>query len=507
MSGETPADRLTSVNPPADGAAPEAEQVLYESGRTRVVRVRLAGATASVILKEPVGRDAARRLRRERSMLERLAGVPGVVRLLADQVMPRGVGTSRTMVVADAGTVSLATARSTGPLDLPDLLTIAIQLAGTIAAVHRRGVVHRDVTPTNVMWSAQARQVTLIDFDLATTAAEERPGFTHTNDIAGTLAYIAPEQTGRTGRSVDYRADLYGLGATLYELATGAPPFGFTGPLQLVHDHLTRLPVPPVERNQALPASFSEIIVRLLEKEPDRRYQSADGLEHDLRQVHDAWSRGQSPPLVLGDRDFPLRLAAPSRPIGRDPELKALAAALTAALTGPMRGLLLGGVPGVGKTTLLNHLRPLAGSGYFATGKFDQYRRDEEADGIRQALRGLGRLLLAEPEGEIVELRASLLEHLGANARLIAGVLPEFGSILGVTPEPFSGDILSMAPRLNQAGLDVLRAVASPSRPVILAIDDLQWATATPVGFIDLVLTDTDLRGVLLVWCVPQHGR
>src|SRR5918999_5901465 len=150
--------------------------------------------------------------------------------------------------------------------------------------MHRRGVMHRDIAPANIVISPEGAPC-LVDFALATLVAEIRPEFTHHTEIVGTLAYLAPEQTGRTARSVDQRADLYALGASLYELATGGPPFGSGDPLRLTRDHLARMPVPPAELNPAVPGLLSEIIMRLLEKEPDNRYQAADGVIFDLQQL------------------------------------------------------------------------------------------------------------------------------------------------------------------------------------------------------------------------------
>jgi serine/threonine protein kinase len=169
--------------------------------------------------------------------------------------------------------------------------------------------------------------VYLIDFDLASTYAEERPGFGHQSQIAGTPAYLAPEQTGRTSWPVDRRADLYGLGATLYELATGQPPFGRGELARLVHDHLARIPDSPAVLNPAVPDGLALIVLRLLEKEPDRRYQSADGLLHDLLRLRAGLTRGDGAVFALGERDFPLRLTPPSRLIGRDEQVDALRAA------------------------------------------------------------------------------------------------------------------------------------------------------------------------------------
>src|SRR6185312_5601168 len=259
-------------DPPA-----RAELLLHESERTRVARLFLEGGT--VVRKEPVGPDAPRRLVHEVAMLQRLRGVVGVAQLLATPRFPGSV------VLEDAGGPSLAGLAT--PLTGDELVRLAVGLARAVAGMHRRGVMHRDITPANVVVSGDGGPC-LVDFASASLLAEVRPDFSHHTQILGTLAYLAPEQTGRTGRSVDQRADLYALGATLYDLATGAPPFGSGDPLRLVHAHLARVPEPPARLNPAVPVPLSAIILHLLEKEPDNRYQSAEGVLYDLERVRDA---------------------------------------------------------------------------------------------------------------------------------------------------------------------------------------------------------------------------
>ena len=233
----------------------------------------------TVIRKEPLGADAQRRLQHELAMLERLRGATGIAQLADAPPYPGSI------VLVDVGGASAVELAK--PLAVDDLVGLAVDLARAVAEMHRRGVMHRDIAPANIVVSGEGAPC-LVDFALATLLAEVRPDFTHHSEIVGTLAYLAPEQTGRTGRSVDERADLYALGATLYELATGEPPFGSGDPLQLIHDHLARVPVPPAQVNPAVPAAVSEIVMHLLEKEPENRYQSADGLVRDLEAVRSA---------------------------------------------------------------------------------------------------------------------------------------------------------------------------------------------------------------------------
>jgi predicted ATPase/signal transduction histidine kinase len=475
----------------AGGVRPERDppgraEVLHESARTRVTRLFLPGRT--VIRKEPLGPDAPRRLQRELAILERLRGVAGVTQLME---APRYPGSIVTEDVDGTSLVGLST-----PVDVDELVGLAAQLARAVAGMHRRGVMHRDIAPANVVIS-HTGAACLVDFALAMSLAEIRPEFTHHTQIVGTLAYLAPEQTGRTGRSVDQRADLYALGATLYELATGAPPFGSGDPLRLVHAHLARVPEPPSRRNPAVPGPLSAIILHLLEKEPDNRYQSAEGVVYDLERVRDVPAHLAA--LRVGAHDVLLRLLPPSRLVGRDDEVATLEEAFEDALAGRCRGVLVGGAPGVGKTALVDGLRSVVTGrdGWFVAGKFDQYRRDLEFDAGYQVFRALGRLLLAEPEDELAELRVRIVGAVGANAGLLVAAVPEFGALLGVPPD--AGDPLTAQARTQRAGVAVLRAVASRERPLVVFVDDLQWAGRTPLGFVDLVLCEEPVEGLLLV--------
>ena len=467
---------------------PGRADIVHQTDRTRVTRLFLPECT--VIRKEPLGPDAERRVRHETAMLERLRGAEGIAQLAP---APRYAGS---VVLADAGGASLAGVAT--PLAADELTGLAVRLARAVAGMHRARVMHRDITPSNIVISRGGIPC-LVDFALATSLAEIRPGFTHHAEITGTLAYLAPEATGRTARPVDQRADLYALGAVLYELATGGPPFGTGDPLRLTHDLLARVPVPPIQVNPAVPGLLSDIIMHLLEKEPDHRYQTADGLLHDLEQLLAAQGRPAAGALRVGERDVPLRLLPPSRLAAREVEVAALAAAFEEALAGRCRGVLVGGAPGVGKTALADELRPVVTGrdGWFVAGKFDPYRRDLEFDAVNQAFRAQGRLLLAEPDEELAEVRERILGGVGPNAGLLAATVPEFAALLGVPPD--AGDPLTAQVRAQRTAMAVLRAVASPKRPVVVFIDDLQWAGRTPLGFVDLVLSEEPVEGLLLV--------
>ena len=470
-------------------------ELIYGNERTRVYRVHAPDRAECVIHKERVGPDALARVRHETRILQRLSGLDGVPRLAA-MTTP-----GNTLALRDTGGVALSEAIGADRLPVIELVDLGCSLALTVSGMHRRGVVHRDINPRNILLCGRDLRPILSDFDLATTFAEDRPAFVHHSEIAGTLAYLAPEQTGRTSRTVDDRADLYALGATLYELATGRLPFPGDDPLQLIHDHLVRVPMAPAEVDPSLPTGLSDIIMRLLEKEPDRRYQSAEGLAHDLSRLRELLTAGEGSSFPLGQRDFPLRLSAPSRLSGRTEEIEALRASFAASVDGQGRGLLIAGASGTGKTALIDELRPVvtARRGWFLSGKFDQYGHDGAPGAVIQVLRGLGRMLLAEPEAELAGERARILDALGSNAGLITASLPEFTALLGEVPDVISVDTIEAQAQLHLAALCLLRAVVSPARPVVIVLDDLQWAYPSSIRFIDAVLSGQALSGLLLV--------
>jgi diguanylate cyclase (GGDEF)-like protein len=483
---------VTANAPTVDSADVGAvAELLHQSAHTRIIRLHLAGG--NVLRKEALGRGRERRIRHELAILRRLEAVPGVARPVPTRTRPGSI------LLEDPGGESLASVAT--PLPVTDVAHIGVGLARTLAALHGRGVIHRDVNPASIQLSATGDPY-LIDFALATTFAEIRPEFAHHSEIIGTLPYLAPEQTGRTGQPVDQRADLYALGATLYELVTGAPPFGTGEPLRLVHDHLARRPAPvTAPAAGAAPGvgeALSAIVMHLLEKEPDDRYQSADGLVHDLTRLLDG---SAAAPFPIAEQDFPHRLVSPARLVGRDAEIASLGSALTMAKAGRCRGVLVSGPTGVGKTALINQLRSMvtAENGWFVAGKFDPYRQDKEFDGVSQAFHMLGRLVLAMPEGELAGMRERLRQALGPDAGLIAAIQPVFAALLQQEPDRTPGDPLTMQSRLQRSGLEVLRAVVSPDRPLVLVIDDLQWAGRTPLGFLDQVVREDGLDGLLLV--------
>ncbi|MBC7602236.1 MAG: serine/threonine protein kinase, partial [Ramlibacter sp.] len=261
-------------------------EILYTSLTTQVRRSGAASDAHCIVFKEYLGPDADRNLGHEKAVLQQLAGLDGVV-----QLAPQS-GADGVLALTNCAGVSLEQVLMSGAFDMGAALSIAIGVARALEAVHRAGVIHLDVNPANIVVSAQGKP-TLIDFGLAIFAEQQTqaaPG----GRLVGTLRYLSPEQTGRTGRVLDQRADLYGLGVTIYEMVTGRPPFEALDPLRLVYEHLVREPVAPSQIDARVPRLLSDLILRLLAKEPERRYQSAEGLLYDLERVRDLLVHGKS---------------------------------------------------------------------------------------------------------------------------------------------------------------------------------------------------------------------
>ena len=488
------------------------EQVVYRSDRTLVTRRTSSAWGCPVVVLARTGAAGRQRLVHEATILRSLSGLAGVPRLLSE---PDDLA----LVVRDVGGVALAQliqAAEDGagtPWRAPELIDLAVALAEVLVEVHQRGVVHLDITPANILVHGPDRRPLLIDFELARTLTDECSLVGDAGAIQGTLAYLAPEQTGRTGRAVDQRTDLYALGATLHELATGHPPFGRgeDGAVALIHRHLAQQPSPLSALRSDLPAAFSQVVVRLLEKDPDRRYQSAEGLLHDLRLICDHLRTARNgdgpgstvpePAMRLGTRDFPLRFRAPDSPVAREHELRVQAGAFGDALAGDTRALFVVGPAGVGKTTLVEELRPVAADagGWFVTTTFAPDGDGQGLDAGVQALGAVGRLLLAEPEAQLREHRQRLLETLGVKAGLLAGMVPEFALLLDVPPQPATGDPLRAQSAAVQVAVAVLRAVAREGRPLILVLDGLQWAPPFPLDLLDALITAEPSPGLLVV--------
>ena len=387
------------------------------------------------------------------------------------------------------------------PIELTRFLRIAIGLATAVGQVHRHGLIHKDIKPANVLVD-DAGNVRLTGFGIASRLPHECQAPAPPEVIAGTLAYMAPEQTGRMNRSIDARSDLYSLGVTLYQMLTGTLPFVAADPLEWIHCHIARQPTPPGER-ATVPGPLSSLTMKLLVKNAEERYQTASGLETDLRRCLAEWeSHGRIDAFPLGARDVPDRLLIPEKLYGRECEVNALLAAFDRVVVdGTPELVLVSGYSGVGKSSVVNELHKVLvpPRGLFASGKFDQYKRDIPYATLAQAFQALVRQILVKSEGEMGQWRGALREALGPNGQLIANLIPEVEFILGKQPP-----VPELPPRDAQNRFQLvfrrfLSAFARPEHPLALFLDDLQWLDAATLELLENLITDPEVRHLLLV--------
>jgi PAS domain S-box-containing protein len=387
------------------------------------------------------------------------------------------------------------------PLDLTRFLCVAIGLAAALGQVHRKGLVHKDIKPANVLVD-EAGNVWLIGFGIASRLPREHQPPVPVEIIAGTLAYMAPEQTGRMNRSMDARSDLYSLGVTLYQMLTGALPFAAADPLEWVHCHIARQPVPPADCAE-VPDALSAIIMKLLAKNAEERYQTASGLEADLRRCLAGWqSHGCIDPFALGAHDASDRLLIPEKLYGRERQIDALLAAFDRVVAhGTPELVLVSGYSGVGKSSVVNELHKalVPPRGLFASGKFDQYKRDIPYTTLAQAFQTLIRQTLVKSEAEVGHWRQVLQEALGPNGQIIIDLIPEVEFIVGKQPPVPDLPPQDARNRFQLVFRRFLRAFARPEHPLALFLDDLQWLDAATLELLEHLITDPDVQYLMLV--------
>jgi PAS domain S-box-containing protein len=390
-----------------------------------------------------------------------------------------------------------------GSMETKVFLRLAIGIADAVGQLHKRHVIHKDLKPSNVLVASESGRVWLTGFGIASRLERERQSLEPPEFISGTLAYMAPEQTGRMNRSIDSRTDLYALGVTLYELLTGSLPFIASDPTEWVHCHIARQPVPPHERSQNVPVSISAIVMKLLAKTPEDRYQTAYGAKKDLERCLAEWeeqeSVGQFP---LGEHDVPDRLLIPEKLYGRASDIDRLLASFDRIVSGGKPELVLvSGYAGVGKSSVVNELHKalVPPHAFFASGKFDQYKRDIPYATLAQAFQSLIRPLLGKSEAELIPWRDTLDKALDRNGQLIVDLVPELKRIIGEqqpVPELSTQDAQRRFHILFRRFISVF---ARSEHPLALFLDDLQWLDAATLDLIEDLLSQSDVKHFMLI--------
>ena len=406
------------------------------------------------------------------------------------------------IVSEDFGGVKLSELIPTEGMDIPTFLDVAIQIAEGLGIIHAENVIHKDLKPGNIAISPDNKAIKYLDFGISTRA--ELAAF-HGIDLAasgGTLEYISPEQTGRTNRLIDYRSDLYSLGITLYQMICGNVPFSSDDALELIHSHIAKSPPSPSELRHDIPQAISDIILKLLQKNAEDRYQSAFGVKADLEKCRDLLAKGDTIcGFEVGKFDFSGKLRLSQKLYGREREIARLLSIFERASNGKSEMLLVTGYSGIGKSAVISELqKPVATRhGYFIAGKFDQYNRGSAYSAIAQAFHSLIQLILGEPEKRILAWKEKLLAGLGENGQIIIDVIPSVETIIGKQPA-----VRNLGPVESQNRFDLtfskfVRAFAKAEHPLVVFLDDIHHADMASLKLLKMLATDAELLHFMLV--------
>jgi predicted ATPase/class 3 adenylate cyclase len=387
-------------------------------------------------------------------------------------------------------------------LSLEQKLKLGIQIAQVVGSIHQVGIIHKDLTFSNILVSHDLKEITVIDFGLSSKIDLKTTHFTNPDHIVGTLPFMAPEQTGRMNRIVDYRSDLYSLGILLYYTFTGTLPFLSEDALEMVHMHIARSPQKPSTNVEDLPDIFDQIILALLAKNAEERYQSAFGIKKDLEKcLQQLLTKKRINPFKLSDQEFIGKFQIPQKLYGRKKELDTLLEAFDRVSSGSSETLLIGGYSGVGKTALVNEVhKPITFKrGFFIKGKFDQYQRNIPYSGITQAFNEFCEYLLTESRPTLEKFRTTIQDALGDLGQVLVDIVPELELIIGAQPDVEKLEPLESINRFNLVFQRFIRSICLADHPVVMFLDDLQWADPASLNLLKLLVTDEQSAFFLLI--------
>ncbi len=486
---------------------------IYESSNSIVYRGNREQDSLPVILKVlkedyPTHSELTRY--KQEYEITRTLNLGGVIKAYALEPYQRTV----CIILEDFGALSLrdlinerrgAMGTSAAALPLQEFLPIALKVAEILGQIHAANIVHKDINPANIVINTETQQIKIIDFGISTQLSRENPTLKNPNVLEGTLAYLSPEQTGRMNRALDYRTDFYSLGVTFYELLTGQLPFETSDALELVHCHIAKVPDSPQQVNPEIPAVVSDIVMKLMAKTAEERYQSAFGLGIDLENCwHQLQNRGYISEFPLGTQDISDQFQIPQNLYGREAEVETLLAAFERVADTPkskIEMMLVAGYSGIGKSSLVAeiHKPNTRLRGYFTEGKFDQFQRSVPYSAVVSAFKGLVRQLLTESEAQLEKWRRKLLDAVGANGQVIVDVIPEVELIVGKQPPVPELGASESQNRFNLVFGKFIRAFCTKEHPLVIFLDDLQWADSATLKLIELMMTDADMQYLFLI--------
>jgi len=474
------------------------QKLLYESDNSVVYRALRKSDCQPIILKllkqnYPTPQELVRY--RTEYRITRELKQPGVVQVYDLQKYQNTL----VMFIEDFGGESLKVWMQQRQFGLEEFLRIAIKTTEILGQIHAANIIHKDINPSNIVYNPATGQLKIIDFGISTQLTRETPTLKNPNVLEGTLAYIAPEQTGRMNRTLDYRADFYALGVTFYELLTGKLPFETEDALELVHCHIARQPVPAHEIEPKIPLIVSQIVSKLMAKNAENRYQTALGIKEDLENcLIQLQTTGKLESFKLGERDISDRFIIPEKLYGREKEVNQLLAAFERVSTGITEMMLVAGFSGIGKTAVINEVhKPIAKQrGYFIKGKYDQFQRNIPFSAFVQAFRELMGQLLSESEAQLQIWKTKILIAVGESGQVLIEVIPELERIIGAQPTALELSGTAAQNRFNLLMQKFVQVFTTAEHPLVMFLDDLQWADSASLKLLQLLMED---RGHLLV--------
>ena len=478
------------------------KEILFSSTRSCVYRAVREADQKSVILKilqeNQATIESISRYRHEFEVLKslKIPLVPKAYDLDRYQGAPM-------LILEDIGGVSLRALRPFDRLSLGDKLDIGIKVSGALGQLHQQGMIHKDVNSSNIVYNPETKELRLIDFGISSHMEREEANLQNLGTMEGSLPYISPEQTGRMNRSVDYRTDLYSLGVTLFELFTSKLPFDFQDDLKIIHYHIAKNPCPPHQLRPSVPPLVSDIILKLMKKPAEERYQSAWGLRIDLNKCHDSWKKkGVIRGFELAKTDIPDRFLIPEKLYGRQDEVSKLLQCFDRICDGEREIMLVGGYSGVGKTSLIREIyKPITGRrGYFLSGKFVQQQENAPYSAILNAIKELVQQLLSENEKKLLLWKQKILEAVSPNGQILIDAVPDLINIIG--PQPDVPELKSAEAQKNRFSLvfrNFVQVFCRPEHPLVLFLDDLQWIDSSSLSWLTMILSDQKTRHIMFI--------
>ncbi|MEG4349427.1 AAA family ATPase [Microcoleus sp. LAD1_D3] len=474
----------------------EVTELIYESANSLVYRAFRQPDSLPVLLKilkenYPTPQELAR-YRTEYKITQSL-NLSGCIK--AYDLQP--YQNTLVMFVEDFGGESLKIWMQQQKFSIEEFLRIAIATTESLQQIHNAQIIHKDINPSNIVFNPANGELKIIDFGISTPLTRENYTIKNPNILEGTLAYMSPEQTGRMNRSLDYRTDFYSLGATFYELLTYQLPFDTNDVLELVHSHLAKQPLSPSQVNPEIPQIVSDIVMKLMGKNAEERYQSAIGIKADLEEcLNQLHSHNHLSVFTLGSQDISNRFQIPQKLYGREREIDSLLTAFERVsgqgqdATPTSSIMLISGYSGIGKSALVQELyKPITQQGgYFISGKFDQYQRNIPYSAIVNAFQDLAKQLLTESEANLKEWREKLLAAVGINGKVLIDVIPEIELIIGKQPAPPELGAAEVENRFNFVFQNFIKVFTKPEHPLTIFIDDLQWADGASVKLMQLLM-------------------